>query len=266
MNQFTHIVNKNANPLVNYDFATKPYIIAGGGRTGSHWLTNIVQSCVTPESWPENTFVSSFKDNVELSDQQQAWLNVCKWSDQRANTALQVVHTNDINGLITIDPIIQKSCCLVMIKRRDIFAQTISMLIAQHTDEWFFYTDRQIKSIKILPEVFVKQVNEQCKWNEYFYLAVRPIYANVEYFDYETLVEQGNNVDQYVATRLGIPCPHGPDRVYTRPNPRDYKKLIENYKELQECYLYMIENFDYSANGELNRLFGHKTEFAHSID
>ena len=266
MNQFTHIVNKNANPLVNYDFEIKPYIIVGGGRTGSHWLTTIVQSCITPESWPENTFVSSFRDNVEFSDQQQAWLNVCKWSDQRSSTALQVVRSNDINGLIEIDPIIQKSCCLVMIKRRDLFSQTISMLMAQHTDEWVFYTDRQIKSIKILPEVFVEQVNEQCKWNEYFYLKVRPIYAHVEYFDYETLVEQGNNVDQYVATRLGITCLPKLDRVYTLPNPRDYKKLIENYKELQECDLHMIRDSDYFANDKLNRWLNYKTQFNHSLD
>ena len=127
----------------------KNYIVAGGGRTGSHWVEQIVK-VLDPNG--------------------------------------SVDHTNDIQYLLDQSNAIQQQSILLVCWRRDIFAAIQSYFVAKQTNEWFAYVDRPIASFTIDVDQFKQKIDNTHRWQEMFNNLVRPQYNSIVDVWFEDLV------------------------------------------------------------------------------
>lgn len=180
------------------------YIVTGGGRTGSHWLEQIVK------------FITDYQgqDLSALSDRD--------W----------VAHTNELEDLTALDPRIKQDCALLIIRRQDTFAQAMSYAMAEHTNEWFSYTGRSVEPFAVDPAAFRARQQGCQAWDRRFDTEVRGLYRHVIDFEYEELVAQIHRVEDHVAQRLGMVNPHGHKDWNVNRNPRDYRRLVLNHRDL----------------------------------
>lgn len=180
------------------------YIVAGGGRTGSHWLEQIVQ------------FLTSYQSRRIDDLVGQGW----------------VAHSNNINALANVPATIRQVHTLLIIKRQDTFAQALSHIIAERTNEWFSYTSQPVQPFEIDPEIFRMRMQSCQAWNTKFDCEIRPIYKNIIDFNYEELVAHSDRVEDHVAQRLAVANQHGHKDWSLNRNPRDYQYLVKNYQDL----------------------------------
>lgn len=180
------------------------YIITGGGRTGSHWLEQIVK------------FITDYKSTDIHNLDGQGW----------------VAHTNEPKDLQMLDQRHRETCGLLIIDRSDKAARAISYLVARRIDEWFFYSDKYIEPFDIEPRVFHMVQHGHQEWQQQIDTQVRPIYSHVIDFEYEELIAHSDRVEDYVAARLGIPNLGGQKDWSQNRNPRDYRSLVRNYRDL----------------------------------
>lgn len=180
------------------------YIVAGGGRTGSHWLEQIVK------------FVTDYPE-IDLGK-----LDGEKW----------VAHSNELEDLVRVDPDWRQTCALLVTRRRDTFAQAMSFIMAEHTDEWFTYTNKPVEAFDLDPQAFLSRQRGCELWNQAFDRDIRPLYTRVIDFEFEELLVQGDKVEDHVAQRLGIPNPNGHKDWLINRNPRDYRRLVRNWRDL----------------------------------
>ena len=127
----------------------KHYIVAGGGRTGSHWV----------------------KEIVKVLDPQGT-----------------VDHTNQIQYLLDLSDTIKQSSVLILCSRRDIFAAAVSYFVARHTDEWFDYTNSEINTFTIDIKEFKDKIHGVKFWNHLFNTTIRPQFNHVVDVWYEDMV------------------------------------------------------------------------------
>lgn len=180
------------------------YIVAGGGRTGSHWVQEMIRHITgyelikhTPDCLPAQT----------------------------------VFHTHDQSDLMACADFMSHHAVLVLSKRRDYFHQAMSLAVAMHTDEWHEYSAQEVEPIELSFDA-LDWLMYRCRvWNEEFDRNVRPRYHSIIEIDYEDLRSTGHRAEQLVAQRLGIVYDRPPG-VYQAPNHRDYTKIIANYDQL----------------------------------
>lgn len=178
--------------------------MAGGGRTGSHWLEQLVK------------FVTDYTETDLNSVRGEKW----------------VAHSNQLDQLASVDLTRRQTCALLVIKRRDIFAQAMSFALAEHTQEWFTYSDDPVQPFDLDPQLFHARL-QGCKlWNHIFDKEIRPLYSHVIDFDFEELIDWQQSVEDHVAQRLGVINPHGHKDWQVNRNPRHYTRLVRNWQIL----------------------------------
>lgn len=176
----------------------KYYIITGGGRTGSHWVEQIVR----------------YLDPEAITD-----------------------HTNEHDDLLNYPARVKTNSILVPCFRRDKFASVISFFVAVHTQEWFNYDiHREIVPIRISEEEFKQKLQDTYRWDDNFNIRVRPQFQPVIDIWYEDLISNKSPED-YIKDKLNIPTQLLPNHWGLSKNPRDYSKIVVNYQELREIYL-----------------------------
>lgn len=180
------------------------YIVAGGARTGSHWLEQLVK------------FITDYRP-TDLRD-----LGGTGW----------VAHTNDLADLSQVDEKVRKTCGLLIITRRDTFARAMSHFMARHTDEWFAYTDRPIDPFDIDPQAFRERQQGYEHWKQACDDRIRPLYAHVIDFEFEELLAEDSCIEDHVARRLGLVNTRGHKDWTVNRNPRDYRRLVRNWQDL----------------------------------
>ena len=194
------------------------YIVAGGGRTGSHWVEQVI------------SFVTDYPLHFEHP----------KPDDRNC----MVYHTNNIKDLVALPDNIKASGCLVFTKRKDLFAQSISLAVAQHSDEWFFYSNRDIPKFEIDTQKFCDMVRLNESWNNDFNEQVRPLFSTVVDIEFEDLVSNHDCVEDYVSQKIGVQNTQGSALWDLNRNPRIYHEIITNWNDLVETY----QNLDVSAH------------------
>ena len=174
----------------------KHYIVTGGGRTGSHWVEQIIKF-IAPES--------------------------------------EVWHTNNTQDLINYSDEIKKNSTLICCRRQDVFSAAISYFVARHTDEWFHYSPQHISPFIIDVTIFQEKIKGIVYWHYILDNEVAPLYSNdiinVWYEDLNCTPEN------HIARLLNITNKQGQNNWDLSKNPRDYSKIIANYRELREIYL-----------------------------
>jgi hypothetical protein len=188
---------------------TKNYIIYGIGRCGSHWVESIISDLCG------SAYVAC--DNIRLLP--NGWILNTHMSDKVTDIPVEV----------------RESTTLILCDRENKFEQIISYLIAEKTNEWHGYTDKKIPSFNISPEEFEQRfdiIHAACMVN--FTLADEK-YAKVVKIVYEDLVKS-LIPEQYIAKLIGLPYTktEGFSQDESKKNPRNYKDLILNWKELKE--------------------------------
>lgn len=178
----------------------------GPGRTGSHWLEKIIiDLCGGGKTIQEITLLAD------------------RW----------IVHTHDIVDLINTKPQLRDSCILVNSLRRSHFDRAISNIVSDHTEEYFRYTDKEVKPFSIAVSDFETAFRFAEIQSKQFDKFMRYRYSHIVDIYYEDLVESAN-AEEYVANKLGMPYTKtlGQEQSNTFKNPRNYKELILNWEEL----------------------------------
>lgn len=127
----------------------KHYIVTGGGRTGSHWVEQMIK-VIDPSG--------------------------------------SVDHTNQIKYLLDLPETIKQFGILLVCRRHDIFSSAISYFVANYTDEWFEYTNNTIKPFIIDASVLQTKILGIKHWYEELDQIIKPQYNSVVDFWYEDLV------------------------------------------------------------------------------
>jgi hypothetical protein len=184
--------------------------VTGGGRTGSHWVEQIV----------------SFVTEYQTKD--LAWIGNLSTPG--------VFHAHDTQSLVNVPESVKRSCCLIFSKRRDVFAQAISLAVARYTDEWFSFTDKSFEPFVIDEQEFLTLTDLCQEHSTQFELLVRPIYAHVVDIDFEDLLLNQNRVEHFVAGKIGHAAPTHSKSWDRNRNPRDYRRLVKNWHALYDLY------------------------------
>lgn len=187
----------------------KNFIIAGPGRTGSHWIEKILVDLIGSD----NT-VSI--DNITLTP--SGW----------------IMHHHSLSSIANIPASVRESCILVKSRRKNNFNLVISALVASITNEYFTYTTTAINPFTIDLEDFKNRYRSSHDWSRQFDEFVKPRFSQVVDIAYEDLAESGNT-EKFVADNLGIlytQKTNGQAQRNAVKNPRDYKSLILNWNEL----------------------------------
>ena len=189
--------------------AQKNFIIAGPGRTGSHWIEKILVDLIGLE----NTVSLS---NITLT------------------TAGWIMHTHNLTGMVDLPASVRKSCVLINSQRKNNFNSAISASVASVTNEYFDYTTTDVKPFNIVLEDFKNKYRFSKNWPKQFDEFVKPYFSHVIDITYEDLASS-NNPEEFVADKLGISYTQktsGAAQSTSIKNPRDYKSLILNWNEL----------------------------------
>ena len=185
------------------------YIVIGYGRCGSHWVSEV---CCRVLNRKKAVFV---EDN--------------SWQPYNANW---VLHTHDISAAQDLDPLIKEKTCLIISRRHDLFSSEISRAIAEHTNEWYNYSDKQITPFEIDEAKFINQI-VATPW------AYKKIDNTAETYPmtcniwFEDLIANKNSIESFIADKIDK-IPSGDILPYTTPNARDYSKVVLNYDRLKD--------------------------------
>ena len=201
------------------------YTIFSPGRTGSHVILEMLAG--TP----------LLKGG--LADAYGLWLPLNeKECQQYIKDQNVVIHLHNINLIRALDP---TTIILIISLRRDVFAQTMSLIVAELVNEWSGkdYSNKIVESVVFdklkfvnRAELFLRFLNWPNTLDLFKYKKVITIY-------YEDLIDQGeeflaNNLNlEYVQSKVG--------HVYQQ-SPYSYKDIILNWEELYQEYLKITNN------------------------
>ena len=178
------------------------YVILGQPRTGTHLVMSIFES-----HFKYTTAHYALDDEFNYLD----------------NT---IVHTHDVN--FTVDSRIPLSnISLIVVKRRDIFAQLMSCKIAERSGQWTSYATNHIEPFNYHMSDFLKSLYESLKW--YDDLDLGKMYNDISVVYYEDILEFK---DSYIQQKLGI----SNSNIQSQPSPFKYKDIILNWESLKNQY------------------------------
>ena len=206
------------------------YLVHGHGRTGTHLVSDVLRA------------VLEFK--VHRSDK---IFDLDQW---RTATDDSVFHTNLISEVCEVlDLGLADQTHLVLTGRWNLFATTVSMFVANHTDEWNAYTDRDFGPIIVDPTEFYHNMCSQVD----FYtsvLASQPLdrFCAVTPVVYEDIVASASK-EHWLSKIMSLPYA-GQGQIWPNLNTRDYQQTITNYTDLsQEFNDRMLINQLWQKNG-----------------
>jgi len=184
----------------------KNAVIVSVGRCGSHWVESIMIDLLGG--------IGRSNNNVQLMP--HGW----------------VLHTHDIDYLLRYPREIREETMLISCYRENKFDQSISYLVAQKTNEWFVYSDKQIAPFTIDPSEFEAVLVGVAGENE-DYRQLSTLWPNFVEIKYEDLVNS-EIPEKHVAACVGMEYKKTQGRAQhiAKKNPRDYQKLILNWDEL----------------------------------
>ena len=191
----------------------KNIIILSCGRSGSHWVENIVLDLCGGQGYTKRVT----GDITLLPD---------RWLAHTHNFSF--FHGADLTNF-------EKSCILVHTRRKDHFARAVSDLVAEHTMEWFDYSDKPVVPFSVDHATWVEKYQAGPIMNLRFDVEVRPLYSHVVDICYEDLCG-ASNAEEFVAGKLGFTYAktNGYMQSAAKPNPRNYKDIIINWSDLLE--------------------------------
>ena len=201
------------------------YIITGKGRTGTHFVADLLGSCL-PGSWEEvNT-----QEEMLISETQDV-----------------IFHTNDSTTLVPnhLYQILYETSTVIYCYRKNIMAMCVSMSVALKTGEWNFYSNDPVEPFDVDVDEFIFDVEEYYWFHSYSTERLQQIFPPDRLFIvcYEDVLT-AQNPRQFICEKIGLEFRPletivGPedDGVVSRgKNPRDYRKIIKNYAELEKIY------------------------------
>jgi hypothetical protein len=193
----------------------KNFVVFGpGGRCGSHWVETILINLLG---------VKHTVDSFTMLP--TGW----------------IYHTNREADVLELPSEIKNSVTLVYCDRKNYFDVAVSKMVAEISDEWFFYTSKTI-------EPFVADT-ARFEWliNDLHYVRTKkvpadilPLFTNLVSIDYDRLISS-EIPEKYIADRLGIDYDANKNYSQTDSEPsnkntRNYKDLILNWDELVDIY------------------------------
>ena len=188
----------------------KNFVVYGHGRTGSHWVESILIGLLAPTSF--------------------------RYSNCSLLPGSWIYHTNHIDELLAIPREIRDSVTLVICDRSNYFDAAVSYFVAKHTNEFFVYTDTPVAPFNVDPDDFTNSLCGQHLTYQRVDFAVIPRYNSVIRIEYNSLVAAAVP-EKYVADQLGIDYTLNSEYTHQSvKNPRNYKDLILNWKELYQLY------------------------------
>ena len=188
----------------------KNAVIFSVGRCGSHWVESIVIDLLGGIGRSHN----------DIHIMPHGW----------------ILHTHDIDHLLRYPQEVREKTMLISCYRENKFDQTISYLVAQKTNEWFVYSDKQIAPFTIDPSEFEAVLVGITSENE-DYGQLSTLWPNFFEIKYEDLVNS-KIPEKHVAKCLGMKYKktQGWAQRGSKKNLRNYKDLILNWNELLEIY------------------------------
>jgi LPS sulfotransferase NodH len=186
------------------------YIVLGCGRTGSNWICKLLQKSLQNDI---NPITKLNKNNIYHS------------------------HNKNIVVDMNLDP---QKVVLIVSKRKDLFANVMSHLTAEITQEWHGYTDKKIVPKYVNPDVFKRVVVKKKLWYEDIDLQLP--YKRIATVYYEDLLIDGQ---KHIMEKLGIEnynvIHNSVMQSITfgviKPSPYNYKDCIANWEELYNIYM-----------------------------
>ena len=185
----------------------KNAVIFSLGRCGSHWVTSIMIDLLGGISRGHN----------DIQMMPHGW----------------ILHTHDIDYLLLRYPQeIREETMLIACYRENKFDWLISHYVAQQTNEWYVYSDKQIAPFTINPIEFEAKIVDTTYENEN-HGQLSTLWPNFFEIKYEDLVNS-EIPEKYVAKCLGLEYKktQGWSQQGSRKNPRNYQNLVLNWNEL----------------------------------
>ena len=198
------------------------YIVVGHGRTGTHWVCDLLQS-VSPQ--PLTMIEDDIPSWIESND--------------------KILHTNHIPLVMQVPQDVRSDVTVIVCRRLDAFATLISLYVADYTNEWSGYSDKKYEpfeiDVRVIPGMLSNYYNY---YNQWVAKDIRGQFGRVVDVVYEQLWAADSR-ERYICDMLDLP--HDPARRLEKNqlNPRKYREIISNYDQLRECYdRYLAENPD----------------------
>jgi LPS sulfotransferase NodH len=190
------------------------YVIFSLGRTGSHMILE--------------TISSGGHAPGGLCDAASVWYPKDALPPDARHVA---IHTHDLHGALRDLRMDKRAVTLILSRRRDIFAQAMSQLVAELSNEWHGrqYSDRPIAPCVVPMDQFKRRIVPLKYAHLTAYAVAVREYKKVVTIFYEDLVLGGA---AHVAHSLGIE--HDPARagkVHSK-STRSYKDCVLNWSEL----------------------------------
>lgn len=196
----------------------KTYVIFTPGRTGSHIILEALSGIVNNPGGLCNAQCYWYPNNSRPYESYHKDQNI-------------VIHTHDLHLALKNLEIDPQHTVLILSDRKDKFAQTMSLLVAEITNEWNGkdYTDKPADPISVSEKKFLSILRSFCSWpggNFDNFEKVVTIY-------YEDILDFGL---VHVANTLGIVYDENLVGNINRPCPHNYKNWISNWQELLNLY------------------------------
>jgi hypothetical protein len=208
------------------------FIIVTPGRTGSHWIRSILTDLCS------DLYGGFNKDDIYVDDSPPVMTTIIN--------KRKILHTHDLKFLTEYASQSKDSCVLINSRRSNRFEATISHLIANKTNEYFWYTTTPVEPFRIDPiEFYRKHVNHkiyEMRINKF----ITPLYSRVVDVYYEDLLSSPN-AEKFIADLTGIPyskTTEGFAQSDALRNPRNYGTMILNWRELAE-FAYLIDSIPF---------------------
>jgi len=194
------------------------YIINTPGRTGSHIILEAMSGVGNTAGGLGNAQCYWHPKNPQPYESYDTDQNI-------------VIHTHNLNLTVAnlgIDP---EHAILILSDRKDKFAQTISLLVAEITQEWNGkdYTDKPALPTVVSEQKFLSVLRSYSSWpNGNFdnFKKVVTIY-------YEDIMHHGV---VHIANTLGIYYDGNKVGKINRPSPHNFKDWITNWQDLHNLF------------------------------
>ena len=203
------------------------YVIFSPGRTGSHIILEAISGIANSPGGLCNATCFWHPKNPIPYDSYSTSENI-------------VIHTHSLPATIknlNLDP---TDVTLILSYRKDLFAQTMSTIVAALTNEWNGkdYSDKKIEPVYVSKKEFKhKLINLQIPT-----IPNLTAYKKVVTIFYEDLITSG---PEYIASVLGIKYNETQVGKIQKKSPYSYKDCILNWQELyKEFYKDSICGYD----------------------
>lgn len=196
------------------------YIIVGHGRTGTHWVQDLISSC--------------FKGSWETVESLEGLL-VSETDDV-------ILHTNDSD--LVIDRLyahLYETCRIVYCYRQGTVAIFTSLAVAKVTNEWGYYTAEPVEPFKMDVDEFIDNIKNYYVYHRYTITELRRVFPpdRLSVVCYEDLFRALDR-RQYICEKLSLEYIPINEQVLDEQfrrgrNPRRYREIITNYSEIEQA-------------------------------